>query len=220
MRRHPIDRALLLYSLARPDTPPDALADAPLGTRNAALLDLCHESFGQRLVAWMDCPACGERLEFELDPEQFPPVPDNITNPIDIAGYCFHRPTSRHLARLTNLADAETAAQHLLRDCAESPDELPQDEYALAVLLDTVDTAMDDADPWATLSLSILCPACDHEDNAPFDIADYLWEEIESHARRLLDDIHILAQAYGWTEDEILSLSGERRAAYLARVRL
>ena len=77
---------------------------------------------------------------------------------------------------------------------------------------------MDAADPWAELTLGIRCPACGHEDGAAFDIAAYLWEEIDSHARQLLDDIHTLATAYGWTEPDILALSDARRAAYLARV--
>jgi hypothetical protein len=34
----------------------------------------------------------------------------------------------------------------------------------------------------------------------------------------LFDDIHLLAQAYGWSEGEILALSPARRSAYLARV--
>jgi len=34
----------------------------------------------------------------------------------------------------------------------------------------------------------------------------------------LLDDIHLLASAYGWTEDEVLRLSPMRREAYVRRV--
>ena len=50
-RRHPIDRALLLFAIARPDTPPNTLADIPLGERNAALMDLRCNSFGTHLDA-------------------------------------------------------------------------------------------------------------------------------------------------------------------------
>lgn len=217
-RRHPIDRALLLFAIAAPHTPPDTLADQPLGVRNAALMALRRASFGPRLDAWADCAACGERLEFALDAAQLPPAPADERAALEVAGYRFHRPTSRHLAQLSTAADADAGAHQLLRDCAESAADLPADPAALSALLDAVDAAMDAADPWADLTMGIRCPACGHEDDAAFDIAAYLWEEIDSHARRLLDDVHTLAQAYGWTEPDILALSDARRAAYLERV--
>ena len=37
-RRHPLDRALLLFAQAAPERTPESLADAPLGACNAALL--------------------------------------------------------------------------------------------------------------------------------------------------------------------------------------
>lgn len=218
VRRHPIDRALLLFAIAAPDTPPNTLADIPLGARNVALMELHRKSFGTQLDAWADCTGCGERLEISLDSAQLPPVPANSHTPVEVAGYRFHRPTSRHMARLTDVANPETAARQLLRECAESVEELPHDEAAEGELLDAVDAAMDAADPWAELSLGIRCPACGHEYSATFDIAAYLWEKIDGHARQLLDDIHTLAKAYGWTEPNILALSNSRRAAYLARV--
>lgn len=217
-RRHPIDRALLLFALAAPQRPVDTLADAPLGTRNAALLELREACFDAPLAAWVDCPACGERMSFELDRAQLPPAPRDTADPIEVHGHRFHRPTSRHLARLTDATDTEAAARQLLRDCAESIDTLPQELAALDALLGEVETALDDADPWADLSIAVTCPACAHDTAASFDIAGYLWEEIDRHAHSLLNDIHTLARAYGWTEPDILALSATRRAAYLARV--
>lgn len=217
-RRHPIDRALLLFAIAAPHTLPNTLADIPLGVRNAALMELRRNSFGEQLEAWVDCTACGERLEFTIDPTELPPPPANGHTLLDVAGHRFHRPTSRHIARLTDASDMDAAARQLLRECAESPENLPHDAAALTELMDAMDAALDAADPWAELTLDIRCPACSHEGNATFDIAAYLWEEIDSHARRLLDDIHTLATAYGWTEPDILALSDARRTAYLARV--
>ena len=114
-RRHPIDRALLLFAVAAPHTPPNTLADVPLGVRNAALMELRRNSFGARLDAWVDCTACGERLELALDSAQLPPIPANSHTPLEVAGHRFHRPTSRHMARLTNAGDPDTAARQLLR---------------------------------------------------------------------------------------------------------
>ena len=67
-------------------------------------------------------------------------------------------------------------------------------------------------------NLALACPGCGHEWTAPFDIAAYLWEDIEDCARRLLRQVHDIARAYGWTEDTILSLSARRRRMYLEAI--
>lgn len=218
-RRHPIDRAVLLHALAAPDLPPERLADEPLGRRNAALFALRCAAFGNRLDAWLDCPACGERLEFALEASQLPPTSSAApTEPLEVAGHRLTRPTSRHLACLVHLDDERQAAVQLLRDCLASDAPLPEDDATLTDLLEAAEAVLETQDPWAELSLAFGCPACGHRDTANVDIADYLWEEIDGRARELLDDIHLLARAYGWSEPQILALSDTRRAAYLERV--
>lgn len=218
-RRHPVDRALLLVSLAPTQVPAGQLADLPLGKRNAALMALQRAHFSARLPAWLDCPGCGERMEFELDAAQLPPSGSETAGSVDVAGHRFACPTSRHLARLAaGNDDAEVAARHLLLDCAQDADALPRDDAALGELLQQVEAAIETADPWASIVLDVRCPACGQQDEADFDVAAYLWSQIEQRARQLLDDIHALAQAYGWRESDILALGETRRAAYLARV--
>lgn len=43
----------------------------------------------------------------------------------------------------------------------------------------------------------------------------FFWDEINHWAKRLIHDVHILAVAYGWSEEKILALSPWRRQAYL-----
>jgi hypothetical protein len=38
---------------------------------------------------------------------------------------------------------------------------------------------------------------------------------VDARARRLLHEVDVLARTYGWTEDEVLALSEQRRASYL-----
>ncbi|MCY1273846.1 hypothetical protein D9M68_331020 [compost metagenome] len=216
-RRHPLDRALLLFAVAAPDSPPETLADAPLGACNAALMRLRWETFGTRLPLWLDCPCCGERLEFELEPAQLPPM---VAPPsaVEVAGLRFRCPASRDLAAVANLADTERAARRLLLACAERAEALPVDEQVLGELAEAVEAALESADPWADLALAFRCPACGADGEASLDVAGYLWEEVDGSARQLLDEIHLLAQAYGWSEAQILALGDVRRGAYLARV--
>ena len=50
------------------------------------------------------------------------------------------------------------------------------------------------------------------------DVPGLVWDEVDAVARRLVDEVHALASAYGWAERDILAMGAARRAAYLARV--
>ncbi|MFD0428254.1 hypothetical protein ACFQ60_09340 [Streptomyces zhihengii] len=67
----------------------------------------------------------------------------------------------------------------------------------------------------ADVTLSIACPECGEATPAELDITSYLWTELDTWARDLLLDVHLLASAYGWSEPEILALSPTRRRYYL-----
>lgn len=215
-RRHPIDRAVLLHALAEPQLAPDTVADQPLGRRNAAILALREACFDGPLAAWVDCPDCGERMSFEVDTAALPPRPDGPADPLRLGPLTLALPTSRHLAQTLAHTDPDAAAQALLRVCLEEAG--AADAATLDEWIDAAGEAIDAADPWADLALSLSCPACQAPVEASFDIADYVWDELGGHAQALLDEIHQLAMAYGWSEGQILALSDTRRAAYLARV--
>jgi len=214
--RHPIDRALLLRALAAPDAEPDALADEPLGLRNAALLRLRLATFGSSLRAYLDCPGCGARLEFELDATTLLATPAGGAAPVEVKGLAFRPPTSRDLAAILDEELPERAALRLLRRCLIDTNERT-DDAVLEPLLDRVEAALEQADPWADVTLDFRCETCGHAWAAPFDITGFLWEEIDAYAGRLLDEVHLLARAHGWSEGAILGLSESRRAAYLKR---
>ena len=138
-----------------------------------------------------------------------------------VDGLRFRLPTSRDLACVAGQQDADAAALVVLERCLVAPDPggvLAESE--LAPYLEQVEAAFEQADPWAELGLEFECEACGHAWTAPFDIAAFVWEEIEARARGLLDEIHLLAGAYGWSERAILGLSEARRAAYLERLGL
>ena len=81
-----------------------------------------------------------------------------------------------------------------------------------------VTKSMAEADPLADIQLSLTCPNCEQPWRAVFDIVSFLWMEIEVWAWRILKEVHTLAQAYGWSEREILTLSPTRRQLYLDMV--
>jgi hypothetical protein len=77
---------------------------------------------------------------------------------------------------------------------------------------------MSSADPLADVQLALTCPACDHKWEQAFDIADFLWNEIQAWAQQTLRDVHSLALVYGWREADVLALSPTRRQMYLELV--
>lgn len=214
--RHPIDRALCLFAFAEPELASDRLADAPLSQRNFALAKLRREVFGRFLRVWVDCPTCKQRLEAELDLADMAPPPNGF-DPVLVNGHRFQRPTSRNLAELARQEAPEEAAERLLSACAESPDSLPEPGPRRTALLHDVENALDAADPWLEQSLAMCCPSCGNDCTASLDFPYLVWTELEGLARRLLDEVHIVASTYGWSEADILRMSTIRRQAYLER---
>lgn len=198
----------------------------PLGRRDAQLLELQQALFGPTLDALAQCPHCGERLEFNLRVADLrvPDVAD--VEPfvcLDHNGYHVRSrlPDSRDLAAAALAADVHEARDTLMHRCLLeathdgrqlAPHELPES------LLKQLGDAMSAADPQADTELALECPACAHCWNEPFDVGSYLLDSLEHWAERCFDQVHTLAQAYGWTEAQILALSPSRRARYIERV--
>jgi hypothetical protein len=214
-RRHPIDRALMLVSVAR-EVAPEALPDLPLGEVNRVLMDLRRMCFGDKLEMWADCAACGKRMSLQIAADELP-ASSAVAPEVQVRGHRFRRPTSRDLAALVGAPDVEAAALRLCRACAVDPRTLPEGE-ALDVFLREVEAALDEADPWADPTLVSACPSCGHREGIALDVAGILWDEIAAVAERLIDHVHTIASAYGWSEREILGMSEARRVAYIARV--
>ncbi len=207
-------RALGLLMTAAED---DDLESLSIGERDAGLLTLRERLFGPAVAAVASCPRCGERQElaFVVDDIRVPrpdPPPD-LALALDGYDVRFRLPTGVDLDALAGEDDVDSAAELLLDRClvatACGAGELPGSVIAAVAEL------MAEADPQADIRLTLWCDACDHEWSAPFDIADFLWSEVDAWAWRLLGEVHRLAQAYGWSERDVLALSPLRRQVYL-----
>lgn len=215
--RHPIDRALLLCAWSRPDRLPESLAHLPLGTVNIDLLRRRADLFGRKLELQVPCGQCGETLELPLDVGELlaqfegQEMPENIW----VDGRHFRLPTNMDLAAIANSLDMEEAALHLLeRCCLQSVN----DAAITAEVAVMADTELEKADPMADPRLAAACPECGKTIEAVFDPATLLWDEIQAYGKELLRQVHTLAVAYGWTEQEVLALAPRRRKEYLAMV--
>jgi len=218
---HPLDQGLLVLGTGFPETPYESLADWPLGRRNTALVALRCACFGPRLRSWIACPDCGEKLEFEMDGRSFLDGADAGTNEpggngaIVVNGRSYRLPTSRDLARAAMEGDAVKAAVRLLEGCRVDGGEAATwaDED-----VEEVGRHMALADPMAEILIELRCPLCGIESSETLDVGSFFWTEIEARAKRILLEVHTLASRYGWTEEDVLSLSEHRRAIYLEMV--
>lgn len=214
--RDPIDRGLRALAVALPDVD---VASRPVGWRTLALLRLRGATFGPRLAACADCPACGSAMAFDVDLaallEALPEPPERAAQePVfDAHGAAWRLPNSRDQAQAAQAIDPRAALDVLLRACrVDAPRDalLPQ-----GAALDDIEARMEALDPAANIDLSLRCADCAHEWAVALDADACMWDAISACARGLLLDVHRLARAYGWTEPQVLALGPARRAAYL-----
>lgn len=220
-------RALLLLAGACPEESADALARLTIGTRDARLLTLREWTFGPRLVCVVACPACGERLEITVNasdirataPES---VGDEFNLELDEYGVAFRLPSSIDLQAASSCVDSESVRALLIKRCIRSirrrDEEIGVDQSPTPVM-EAVINRMAELDPQADTQLLLTCSACNHHWHTLFDIVSFFWSEIQAWASQVLREVHILASAYGWREEDILAMSPIRRQLYLGMAR-
>lgn len=199
----------------------EALADLSVGERDARLLALRRRLFGQPIEALAYCPGCGSTIELAFQvsdietkhQEQGPCTVQHGAWSVD-----FRLPDSRDLKAAGAFASVEEARRCLIDRCVirlSKESEMLTAGDAPPELITLMEQRMVEADPQADVRLKLNCPACATAWDADVDIGAFVATEVAAGARRLLRDVHRLASAYGWREDEILSLGALRRQAYL-----
>jgi hypothetical protein len=191
-----------------------------VGDREALLLGLRGLVFGDDLACVVDCPACGERMDLDLQ------VSDLLVTPYDEApeertiGFEHEGRPLKAVVRLPTGADQEAAARRadveagvaeLVSRCVVSVDE-PVSPHALA---DAVSGPLAAFDPQAEITIDTVCPACDEPVIALVDAAAVLLAELTVGDDRLIREIDAIARVYHWSEEEILGLDVRRRRRYL-----
>ena len=182
-----------------------ALSDLTVGDRNALLLGAVAASYVDRLSWLVDCPSCGEQLDVDVELADLLDVV--AAHPHDSVPR-FRVPTVADLAAVAGL-EPTTARDALLERCVEGE----VDDAAA----DRVEAAMAEADPLADITVSLSCAACGACTSADVDPLSELLARVTSRTA-LMEDVHALALAYGWTEPDVLALPRPRRHDYLVLV--
>lgn len=227
--QHPLDRALMILAIACPEMTRDELTAMHVGQRDARLLSLRAETLGSTLHGFAECPRCAEHLEFAMEVAELQAALEPDAEPVtqmwelEADGYVlrFRLPTSEDLAAVAGEIDVAKARHLLVERCVHEANRAGASVASSALplkIVANVAARMADCDPQAEVVLDLRCPSCGHRWQMLFDIASFFWAELSAIAKRLLREVHILARAYGWREQEILSLSGARRQCYLEMV--
>jgi hypothetical protein len=220
---HP-ERALLLLGLARPGQPRERLAAMSIGERNRILFEMRQHLFGDRIEGLANCSQCDEALELNLricdllstvSPDA--PVMGGSLR-VDEVEVTFRLPNTTDAILASRCPDPVQSRRLLLRRCvlADRQDgpSVPADELD-DITLARIAQQMEILDPLSDVQLSLECAECGHSESILMDIASYLWRELTVEAKRLMDDVRVLAREYGWREVDILAMSGRRRLFYL-----
>lgn len=227
--QEPVRRALTILAVASPAASSDELAALTVGRRDARLLAVLEETFGPTLESVAACARCGEPMEFVLEVDELrarlaPGGEDGESAPaegeVSVGDWSlrYRLPTTGDLVAAGASLDPDDARRVLGARCivearragaAAAVDDVPSE--AVAQMAD----AMAEQDPLADVLVDFACPACGEPGQTIFDVAAYLWEVIRAQALRLLQQVDVLARAYGWREADILALSAARRHAYL-----
>jgi len=144
------------------------------------------------------CRKCGQILELELSLAEALAKAEPIL---------LRRGRKRSgMLRLPTAADLDVArtAEDLARLCAGSRAGTP-----------AIEARLQQADPLCVVELNGRCCVCGSSVNARIDLAGLWLGSQQRLAEDFLHSVHTLAQAYHWSEREILSLPDPRRRAYL-----
>jgi len=220
----PQQKLLTLLSAFLPDRAPEAIAEIPVGRRDAILLDIFEGLFGRHLAAVTSCPDCGAELEAEIaiaDIRVGAPKEGATIKTLSAAGHrvSYRLVTTGDLLAIPESATPADARRILLGRCVSQAHNEQGSIVDSAALPEPVASAlsarMAKLDPQANVSLSMACPACGNVFAELLDVAHFVLRHLNAWAIRLLRDIHGLASAYGWNEGETMSLSPVRRQLYL-----
>ena len=199
------DRAVTLAATAS-GLPREDIADLPLGACDLLLLQLREQCFGSQLDGLAECPQCGTELDVRMDVDELRGHGADGSTSVEVDGRTVElRPLSSR-----DIGACGGDRDRLLARCVVDQSTLPSPG-----LLDAVEAQLDALDPQAAWTIGLDCPSCRANWDAPVDVTEFVWSEVDRFARRLLYDVHTLATAYGWREPDVLTVTPARRRFYL-----
>lgn len=204
----------------RPGSPNEQLKAIQLtaSERDSLLAEVYQRTFGTRIESTTRCTVCEELFDLMFDLGDllaaYRAVPSSETEarrePDGTyrlpGGLQFRLPTGEDEMAVVGLP-AEQAELNLLHRCII--------EAERGIDLDAVQRAMEEVAPVLNLDLDAQCPECGGKQQVHFDVQFYLLRALEQQSKQFAREVHRLAVAYGWSLNEILSLSRTQRRTFV-----
>ena len=211
-------RVTTLLQLADVGVPRGTELDVPLGRRNLVLLGLYERLVGPTVESVLRCPACATLNELSVPIRELR-LPAGVQPDggfdawIGEVAIRFRLPTTRDTTEAAAEGSLAAGALALAERCLVAADGPlgPEGAVALASLVS-------EADPPAEFAFRLACVGCGADIACVLDPVHLVAGHLDRAAHALLDDVHVLAGAYHWSEVDILALSPQRRRAYLDRL--
>lgn len=196
--------------------------------RLQGLLAIANASTGANTAAIAVCSNadCREQVELQLGLSSFADEePANKFDWLSPEGekISCRLPTGQDQLAWQNHAQAGHDAQHnnelwLAKRLIEHIKNQSTSAHLSDAWIDSLGIALNAADPLTSLDIDVSCPFCHQRLRVDVDLEQLLIEGLRLQQRRLIEQIHRLANAYHWSENDIASLPSWRRERYLARV--
>ncbi len=223
-----LEKMLLLLSKACNEDR-EEIGRLSIGERDARLLQLREWMFGSIVKNMSACTHCNETVEWETDTAILHLQPINTINKepfietfhLQQEGFNikYRLPNSYDISNFLEEENNVTDPYKLLAKCIVEIAGINGEKYSPEQLPETAWQAMDkmisEEDPQADINMQIVCPHCHHRWEAIFDIMSFLWAEINSWAKSIMQEVALLARAFSWAEKDILNMSARRRRMYL-----
>jgi len=206
-----------------------------VGDRQYLMLKLREITFGERVQATVTCPwpDCGGGVDISFNISDIPIKDASLTSPIHEFKLSAIAEGDPHIIwfRLPNGADQEALSGQLIQNqavattqllwrCIQRIDDIegPDIEYVRSLPTHTrvqIEQRMQALGPDVELTMEAVCPECDRSFSIPFDLQEFFFDELKTSRELLLREIHYLAFHYHWGEQEIMSMTRDKRQQYI-----
>lgn len=213
----------------------DLIRQLLVGDRQYLMLKLREFTFGERVQATVTCPwpGCDTDVDVNFNISDIPIKDANLTSLIhkcelsdipDKETYTvrFRLPNGDDQESLSKLMTENNAlaSSNLLWRCIQSIGEtvtpsLDQVRDLSSQARNQIEQQMQNLAPDMELNMEAVCPECDRSFTIPFDLQEFFFGELKTSRELLRREIHYLAYHYHWSEQEILSMTRDKRHEYI-----
>jgi len=203
--------------------------DLPISSRLQGLLILATRGGDLSLEMTLVCQNsdCQKKMDIEITLKELTQIqkPTYDRQEVDVQKdglrLRMRRPTGRDQRNWLKqkFSSQEEAMNVALDDLSLAGNELSDSGKTLLStnkdILQAVERALDEIDPLINLEYNITCPECQKSGNYAIKLEEWAYKKLKSYQDYLIQTIHLLAKAYHWSEEEILTLPAWRRKMYL-----